>query len=65
MSPKQSLIIEEVHSMLSAESKNTITLNDFISKGSYRKGASIIRMLQHLVGNNNFMAALTRYLDTK
>lgn len=69
MSPKQSFIIEQIHTSLSQDSydipEHTNALNDVISAGSYNKGASIVRMLQHLVGNNNFMTALTKYLDKK
>lgn len=32
---------------------------------TYNKGASIIRMIEHLIGTNNMQLALREYLRTK
>lgn len=69
MSLQSNFLIEQLHHSLNYDShdiqEHANALNDVISSGSFVKGASIVRMLQHLVGHNNFMAALTKYLDTK
>lgn len=32
---------------------------------SYNKGASVIRMIEHIMGSTNFQAALQQYLKIK
>lgn len=68
-------MIEQLHNVLVQDSnEDTLALShevnspteiaEIFGKISYSKGASIIRMLQHMIGHENFIAALSKYLGT-
>lgn len=40
-------------------------IDDMFNYISYDKGASIVRMIQHLIGAASFQAAMRTYLKTK
>lgn len=71
---EQSFVIEKLHNVfvrdstkethaLSHEVNSPTEIDEMFGTISYAKGASIMRMLQHLIGYDHFLAALTKYLD--
>lgn len=44
---------------------NITQINDKFSTITYNKGASVIRMLEHIVGSKNYEKALQNYLKDK
>lgn len=73
---KQQFVIEQVHSVFGADSledskalSHEVYTPDEIAERfgsiSYNKGASVIRMFEHALGNTTFIAALRNYLKKK
>lgn len=52
---------------LSSKEEDVYTIaqiNDKFSTITYNKGGSVIRMLEHIVGSDNFKASLQKYLKS-
>ena len=50
---------------LTHEANTPAEISDRFGSISYNKGASVIRMVEHTLGHNTFIAALRTYLKTK
>lgn len=72
----QQFVIEQLQSVLGADSlESTRPMSYAVNKPeeisnsfdsiSYNKGASVIRMIEHVMGANTFKAAIKDYLRTK
>ena len=48
---------------ISAKVKHPDQINEIFDRISYGKGASIIRMMYHFLGPDNFVSGLTSYLN--
>lgn len=56
--------LEESHA-LTHEVNSPDEVSDRFDSVSYNKGASVIRMFEHALGHETFIAALRNYLKTK
>lgn len=50
---------------ISQEVKNAAEINEIFDLISYRKGASVIRMLVNFLGENIFREGVTHYLESQ
>lgn len=50
---------------LSHEVKTSKEMSASLGQITYNKGASVIRMIQHTIGNNKFIAGLRNYFKAK
>lgn len=56
--------LEDSHA-LTHEVESPDEVSDRFDSVSYNKGAAVIRMVEHTLGNKTFIAALKSYLKTK
>lgn len=56
--------IADTHA-LSQEVNSPAEISVMFDQITYNKGASVIRMLQHVLGNNTFVSGLRTYLNDR
>lgn len=72
----EAFVVEQVHSVfgfdgtndthaLSQEVNSPAEISVMFDSISYNKGASVIRMLQHVIGNDSFTNGLRKYLKER
>lgn len=57
--------LADTHPMSNPEVHSPDDIGDMFDTISYKKGSSVVRMLQHTLGNEQFFYGLRKYLKAK
>lgn len=57
--------VDSAHALTNPNVNDPASVSNHFSVITYARGASVIRMTQHLLGNDTFVKGLRRYLNAR